>query len=561
MSSSNTAPEGSRRRDDDEDEGGEGDGEDDLEEWEPSGEDVYADLDRLERAIALSNADENLAEWERRENLDYIAEHRRPLLHDVVRYAVPAALVSFTLTALYKIFRSIPPLNKVVQRLVIIGNVHFWSVIVASPLLLLAFPSLLGTNSPSRQEEESEDDYDVVKEIFLMRRIFGPDYYPFVFEYRDSRTSCDDYVRCLMEQWASAVAGVALVAAAAVVCATSRLAWQTTSKLHFPSCWPWLELLTRLGAYASLRQYPKLWFQLTRSGQPRPLARSVWLLQSLSAAQLFPWSLVPSFAECLSSLSWTMIGCVYAGIVASLATVCLSPSLLSGKRRCLRRRAKILLSTAAITWTAYRTCPAVLRGSRTIIEAVQRGNVRSLLHPRSVWANHLLNALAVCVASMGPLVHVAAWRRLVRVSRTHDLSLGLGTDDFLRRLRQEQQDDSLQQRRTKWRWRLAWREPQRIWFVLRMAMQDLWYWYFYSGSIDDQLLSDFRYQHRFGTAHAEGVSVLQRMARAQAYAPDAPRPDRTKWKPRAMEKVAAVHKNNYERKTFVVSGSFFFFCL
>ena len=59
---------------------------DDTDGWKAGG--VYGDLDRLEQAITVANAEQNLLHTERLQLLDHYAKARRPVGDDVSKFVV-----------------------------------------------------------------------------------------------------------------------------------------------------------------------------------------------------------------------------------------------------------------------------------------------------------------------------------------------------------------------------------------------------------------------------------------------------------------------------------------
>ena len=175
-----------------------------------------------------------------------------------------------------------------------------------------------------------------------------------------------------------------------------------------------------------------------------------------------------------------------------------------------------------------------------------------------VWdaARALLLPFAILLASIGPCVHLAAYRRLVRVSRCDGLSLAGWQDDGSRPLQNSPSEHDA--RTVVWRWRLQWREPRRVLDVAKQWRDDFFYWLFLSGSVQEkvrrELDSKRQYSRRQGPAHQRGLAVLQRMARDRASERDygMPSADRMQWKLAAMDRLSRVHKKNYERNTIEV---------
>ena len=143
-----------------------------------------------------------------------------------------------------------------------------------------------------------------------------------------------------------------------------------------------------------------------------------------------------------------------------------------------------------------------------------------------------------------PLCHIQAVQRLFRFVYTHNLSLAMDPNDAEERL---SRDPSLQQ----WRYRLAWREPKRIRVTWEEWKRRFWYWFFFAGSVQDQLQQETQ-RHRRNEARRSGETIWERLAKEKKQNVDEPRPDRTVWKEQAMKRLADKHERDYEKKTFAV---------
>lgn len=105
------------------------------------------------------------------------------------------------------------------------------------------------------------------------------------------------------------------------------------------------------------------------------------------------------------------------------------------------------------------------------------------------------------------------------------------------------------QKRFKWRYRLEWREPERIMETLSKWKGGFSYWLLFEGGVEDQLRKEFRAKQK-NAAYRQGLTVLQRVEQEMKENPDAPKPDRTKWKEQAMEKEALKHEADYKSGTY-----------
>ena len=147
-----------------------------------------------------------------------------------------------------------------------------------------------------------------------------------------------------------------------------------------------------------------------------------------------------------------------------------------------------------------------------------------------------------------PICHLVAIRRLIRVSYTHDLSLAHDYDTISTIL----SDPIERQKRFKWRYRLDWREPERILHTLSKWKAGFSYWLLFQGGVEDQLRKEFQAFHK-GAARRQGLTVLQRCEQRMREDPDAPRPNSRLWKQKAMERLAGRHDKAYKSGSFDVS--------
>ena len=154
--------------------------------------------------------------------------------------------------------------------------------------------------------------------------------------------------------------------------------------------------------------------------------------------------------------------------------------------------------------------------------------------------------LTCCTNS--PLCHLIAVRKLFRVSYTHDVSLANDYETISTIL----SDPVERQKRFQWRYRLEWREPQRIMQTLSDWKGGLSYWVLFQGGVEDQLRKEFQASQQ-GAARRQGLTVLQRCEQELRDKPDAPRPDSRGWKAKAMASLAEKHEKDYQRGIYEVS--------
>lgn len=485
--------------------------------------DVYRDLDRLEQAINFANAEQNLAHQERLETLNFIAEQRRPILPDIVQYIIRPISLSLILTIVLLQTRTGPTMSRILK---FASSVHFWGLVVAAPLLFLCMKRITTKSDPVPTDLKRLD----------------PQYYSYLttIDWEDPKTSCRDVVLCLLEQWSSAVIGIAL---------THQLIGNENQIL------PWIvRIVVRHGAYAALHQYPKLWYELIQKGQPRPIQSSTYFLQTLVRVHMLPWFVAIDsailFATVFGSgmLYWSHIGLGYSVGLGTAALAAVTTQLMTPRHPILvqlvERRPPIraMIKAFLLVWIMNRRQNIWTAIQRTVF-VFQNLNWEEYLifFPwRKLWTGSIFG-----IALAGPIIHLGAMKRLFRVSYTHGLSLAMDMNDFQRSLSTNENDSAIK-RQLLWRWKLVWRDPRRILVTINEYRERFWYWFLFSGSVAEKL----RIVEQEGRKHEEAASnklkILQRVAEDRKRNPDAPLPDRTKWKQNAMNALAERHQKDYE---------------
>mmetsp|Transcript_32372 Transcript_32372/g.71102 ORF Transcript_32372/g.71102 Transcript_32372/m.71102 type:complete len:733 (-) Transcript_32372:70-2268(-) len=226
--------------------------------------DVQKDLKLLRDAYAKSRAEDERNEIERMELLDEFARRRRPVSSALIKYIAAPLLLAVLLKSIATMSSSETARTAVVS-LLSVNAAYFWTSIVISPVLLLMqkvrCDSKLSEKFPSRPVPRWDPDYE------------------------DPSTSCRDHILCLLENWVSAISGSAVfgifaaisaiqtpvirrASATAVATSTRGFSLRIVSTLLIAS-----QLITRLGALASVNQYPLLLHQLQRTQQLKPVDR------------------------------------------------------------------------------------------------------------------------------------------------------------------------------------------------------------------------------------------------------------------------------------------------
>jgi hypothetical protein len=256
---------------------------------------VYEDLDRLEQAINLENAEQNLLHHERIEVLDHMAKERRPLFPDVQKFLIAPMICALLIRSCNEYSST----RLIARLLAMTMDLHFWGVVVSAPLLVLALKRVY-SGPPEPMPEELKD--------------LAPEYLPFATtDWESPETSCRDNVLFLLELWTSAVAGMAV---AGIVRLLQRVPQYPGVRLW----WTLSQLLTRIGAIAALYQYPKQMFQLRRPERPKPLGFFPTLMQNLVRGMLLlaPVGIATDLSKVVSLMGNESVVSLYSCISAFL---------------------------------------------------------------------------------------------------------------------------------------------------------------------------------------------------------------------------------------------------
>ena len=271
--------------------------------------DVQRDLKLLRDAYAKSRAEDERNEIERMEQLDEFARRRRPVSSALIKY-IAAPLLSALLLKSIGTMSSSETARTAVVSLLSVNAAYFWTSIVISPILLLMqkvrCDSKLSEKFPSRPVPRWDPDYE------------------------DSSTSCRDHILCLLENWVSAISGSAVLgifaaisaiqtsvirspSATAVATSTRGFSLRIVSTLLIAA-----QLITRLGALASLNQYPLLLHQLQRTQQMKPLDHFQYMVSP--RVENIINTLPIGIALDTAALMLTLSGDAFAPLSAAMAT-------------------------------------------------------------------------------------------------------------------------------------------------------------------------------------------------------------------------------------------------
>ena len=230
----------------------------------------------LRAALARHNAKTNLKQQQRKHMLDSFARNRIPLIPSALRSSARIVLwtaILFTGGAGPDKFWAQPV--SIWKRLhanftrawALCASIHYWSICMITPLCLL-LSIKLGKIGPTGR---NLDEYFRTKSQSDVPRFF------YTSEDSLRRTEAkdtSDFVLCLLENWSSTIAMSFLCGLVSGI-ASLRIGSKGVRAAAAST-----RLITRLGAAASLFQYPSLLFELRRGDQPMPLCRSTAYMQT-----------------------------------------------------------------------------------------------------------------------------------------------------------------------------------------------------------------------------------------------------------------------------------------
>jgi len=244
----------------------------------------------LQAAISKHNAVSNLQQLQRKYILDYgFACNKRPLVNDVLFNVCKICLLAWFLSsvsgcnAFSNIKGVMQALNKTTSLLklhmittsaiISMSTIHYWTICVTLPLLLLALVKYDKFGASSRTLDEYFKPPQSTDNT--------PSFFYTVDASKKKRVKDKDtgnFVLCLLENWSSTVIMTFSLGLYSML--ISLIKKQRVSiGSGYNSINTITRLITRIGAAASLYQYPTLLFELHRKDQPRPLCRQTSYMQ------------------------------------------------------------------------------------------------------------------------------------------------------------------------------------------------------------------------------------------------------------------------------------------
>jgi hypothetical protein len=250
------------------------------------------DYELLKNAITKQSAMDKLQQQQRQYTLDYgFARNRRPLVHDSLKaFAIIGSWTVFfvsgcaceSISHLLNVWEHISWLKRIhlaaTYLFINLTYIHHWIVGMIFPLFFLIWARSGQCTSARVLEEFFKTKGSPLSEA--PKFFYTSDLAKKKSKYKDT----GDYVLCLVENWSSAV--IPTFAMGLFLC-LSRLSKKEKVTAFINAGYPQqlfsplllilpalCRVVTRLGAAASLHQYPSLLFELRRNDQPRPVCRS-----------------------------------------------------------------------------------------------------------------------------------------------------------------------------------------------------------------------------------------------------------------------------------------------
>jgi hypothetical protein len=510
---------------------------------------VYEDLEKLEHAITMENADLKLRHSKLKEHIDFIDQCKRLVVPDALRFIIVPMVYAF---GLYKLLSrgssnraAALSISTAARWFTKAMDAHFWIFVVGSPLLLNASKVL------SRRWKDTRDpipdelrDLDPVCATVML----SPDLY----DYEDPRASCDDTVSFLVEYWTSAVNSMAVLFAGKTI--ANALGWFPLS-LQSGGTMLWLasaQLLTRLAAVVSLYQYPEKLYDLERSELTRPVGFFQTLMPKLVRWMMAfaPLGLISDFSKVLLHLPRGSIYPLYASIIVYLfgtwtrmkESVSTNKDPLGPNRlKPPKPLAKIFYGMSFLALWRNQLCGLGLGKKMKVFAGTKMVSSFPILFWKTVGMSSL-----VLYSLLGPLIHLKAFSKIFEVEYTNDLPV-LSTKEFTKKAMEERPERAYNM---AWRYGVRWRKPQRLTVSKGWIYHDMIYWYLFKGSVMERINNDRTDQIQRKVTR--GRTIEKRISRELELLPKGRllNGDVEQWKTRAMDFQAQKHEFSYEIKSF-----------
>jgi len=489
---------------------------------------VYEDLENLERAILLEDAEFKLKHEILQEKVDYIDQSKRKVIPDVLRFLIVPLAYSFGLFKMASSNRAI--VRTMSQSATKVMDLHFWIFVVWAPVLLNAMKRISKPPPDPVPDELATVDVDSVPVGYWAS---SP------LDWKDPNEDCNDNVLFLTEYWTSAVHGMVyleVLKAIATIVVRRTTGAGLGSVFRSNSMMLWLacaQVLTRIAAVVSVYQYPEKMYDFERSQLTQPVGffpTAMWKL--LRAMMLLaPLGVISDFSKVLLHLPKGAIYPLYGSIAVLLygTWARMQESVLKKKDPLGPTRLK---SPKPLAKLAYVLGYLVMWRKQLRMLGLQQKLTNSmgklLTNFYGVFWKAVGFGLLLPLPLAGPLVHIGAFRKIFEVQYVNDLP-PLSTAESYQKAIDENPQRAYDM---AWRYSLRWRPPQRLGLSKAVIYNEAMYRCLVKGTAVD-LLEQL-------SAREYDDESLQRLLKQR------PAKDHEHWKARAMEFQAQKHQRNYE---------------
>jgi hypothetical protein len=456
--------------------------------------DVEGDFERLESAIKLENAEDDLLAKTRLDMMDFLASSRKEVSEKILTIMKGPLLISLFLTLT---FRGISG-SRALAVMNLLSALQFSGCIVVAPIVLLTIQS---------RKKRYYKTFTLPREL----QGVGEHYLRFLTFYENPKLSCKDSVLCLLELWSFAV---------------------LPSLLYGPLSLT-RRLLTRLAAAASLRQYPAQAYELWHQ-QMYPLTGMVVALRTFAKLMLSTPMFIIDSSLLMAKLEPKMILRWYAITLLFGTITCFGFKHIKPQNKVWSMASEFPAPLRLVS--AFLALGSILKYHQSLSDVLTRHML-----PFDTGAFSKLRFIAILrtilaiLSCTGAVWNLASMQNNLRLAFTHNISLSTCLDDDCStRINAFEDKESF-----AWRYWYPWRQPERISQSLRAIGSRFWRWLLLEGSVEEQISKARRNRP---------LPIFERLKFD----------DRTQWKTRAMNNVAEYHKRSMEGGTASVSSVWVF---
>jgi hypothetical protein len=301
---------------------------------------------------------------------------------------------------------------------------------------------------------------------------------------------------------------------------------------------------------ASIHQYPKMLFEVTRESQSRPIEFSTFAARFLMRSLFItaPLGLAMDFYKVLLLLPSNMIKPMYGSAALVIYGTWTRMAWLRKEAREDEENVHDfarLSPRPALVRTTYAIANFFLW--REQLHLMGAGVAKFVVNSTvNRWLSLLVLIILAAMPLAPSLAHLKCIGDIMRIEHTHNISMittqNAYRSDSLKDI--EVLEDRIQQY-TKWRYRLGWRDPQRLHVTLKKYPNDLSYWLFLKGGAEDQFEEQTKRLYNSRFLMSENF-ILNKLKKDRESGPSASKnTDRESWKPQAMEKLRQEHEQDY----------------